>query len=370
MKIGDKVSFLSEMGGGIIAGFQGKDIVLVEDKDGFQIPTPIKDVVVMQSEDYDIGKMVSAKHQLNTASEGKSIYQKLHSGEEERADEMEDSEIDDTREVTFKAPVEELKGHDALSCFLAFVPIDIKAVTNTRFEVYFVNDSNYFVKYVYLAGESSSWSLRSTAEVEPNTKLYVEEIGREDLNEMTHITVQMIAYKRDKPFRLKPVVEMQMRLDPMKFYKLHSFRDNQFFETPALLYAVVENDSMPSPLNVDAKALKSGMYKDAKEDRPQPQKNKEDKDIIVVDLHSAELLDNEDNLSHADILNYQLRKFRESLEQYKDKKGQKIIFIHGKGNGVLRHAIINELNYRYKKYQYQDASFQEYGYGATQITIR
>ena len=46
------------------------------------------------------------------------------------------------------------------------------------------------------------------------------------------------------------------------------------------------------------------------------------------------------------------------------------MFIHGKGEGVLRRAIINELNYRYKKYTYQDASFQEYGYGATQVTIR
>ena len=29
MKIGDKVRFLSEIGGGIVSGFQGKDIVLV-----------------------------------------------------------------------------------------------------------------------------------------------------------------------------------------------------------------------------------------------------------------------------------------------------------------------------------------------------
>ena len=33
-------------------------------------------------------------------------------------------------------------------------------------------------------------------------------------------------------------------------------------------------------------------------------------------------------------------------------------------------AIIHELNYKYKHFQYQDASFQEYGYGATQVTIR
>ena len=51
MKIGDKVSFLSESGGGIIAGFQGKNIVLVEDEDGFQIPTPIHEVVRVREGD-------------------------------------------------------------------------------------------------------------------------------------------------------------------------------------------------------------------------------------------------------------------------------------------------------------------------------
>ena len=33
-------------------------------------------------------------------------------------------------------------------------------------------------------------------------------------------------------------------------------------------------------------------------------------------------------------------------------------------------AIIHELVYRYRPCTYQDASFQEYGYGATQVTIK
>ena len=35
MKIGDKVRFLSEKGGGRVAGFQGKNIVLVEDEENY-----------------------------------------------------------------------------------------------------------------------------------------------------------------------------------------------------------------------------------------------------------------------------------------------------------------------------------------------
>ena len=58
------------------------------------------------------------------------------------------------------------------------------------------------------------------------------------------------------------------------------------------------------------------------------------------------------------------------MAQYASRHGQKLIFIHGKGEGVLRRALINALTYKYKGYTYQDASFQEYGYGATQVTIK
>lgn len=62
MKIGDKVQFLSDIGGGRIAGFQGKDIALVEDEDGFQIPTPVTDLVVMSSsDDYSISKSIQKR---------------------------------------------------------------------------------------------------------------------------------------------------------------------------------------------------------------------------------------------------------------------------------------------------------------------
>ena len=64
MKKGDKVKFVSEVGGGIVAGFQGNNIVLVEDEDGFQIPTPINDVVVVNDdEDYNTSKIVAGKIQ-------------------------------------------------------------------------------------------------------------------------------------------------------------------------------------------------------------------------------------------------------------------------------------------------------------------
>ena len=173
MKIGDKVSFLSESGGGIIAGFQGKNIVLVEDEDGFQIPTPINEVVLVREDDYSTSKVVSSLSPKPT-----SVKQAIsHAVMDEEEEEIEQDPAD--KEITFRAPVEERKGGNQLSCYLAFVPLDIKEVTHTRFECYLVNDSNYYVRFTYLAAEGQSWTLKATQEVEPNTKEFIEEFGRE-----------------------------------------------------------------------------------------------------------------------------------------------------------------------------------------------
>ena len=61
-------------------------------------------------------------------------------------------------------------------------------------------------------------------------------------------------------------------------------------------------------------------------------------DKIVIDLHANELLETTNGMSAADILDYQLEVFRKTIEQYKCKKGQKIIFIHGKIDNAIEIA--------------------------------
>lgn len=380
MKIGDKVRFLSEVGGGRVSGFQGKDIVLVEDEDGFEIPTSVRDVVVVEQDDYAMGKMISAKMEAQQKAEEHAATE-LH--QDSRSiksilndhDEQTDMHVDEydaaDREITFRAPVQEREGGNKLSAYLAFVPVDIKEITHTRFETYIANDSNYYIHYSYLVAEGNAWTLKSVGEVEPNTKLFIEEFGREVLNDMGRIGVQLTAYKKDKPFLLKPAIDVQFRIDPVKFYKLHVFEENEFFEQPSLLFTIVDNDEVARPLVVDSKRLKEQMYKDEKIIAHEGKKKRQKDDgTLVIDLHADELLETTAGMNAADILHYQLDVFKKTMDENKKKKGQKIVFIHGKGEGVLRHALVHELNYRYKSCTYQDASFQEYGYGATQVTIK
>ena len=165
---------------------------------------------------------------------------------------------------------------------------------------------------------------------------------------------------------------MELRIDTVKFYKLHTFRESIFFEEPSLIYDIVKNDVPVKQVFVSADDIKDALLQ-KKVPEPQvakqPRQKKVKNDIMEVDLHAHELLDTTAGMSNSEILNYQLDVFRKTLEECKNKKGQKIVFIHGKGDGVLRKAILQELKYKYKNYESQDASFREYGFGATMVII-
>lgn len=361
MKKGDKVRFLSEIGGGIVAGFQGKDIVLVEDEDGFEIPMPIRECVVIDTDDYNIAKVNTlGKKSANMPSSS------THHTEKE--------ELNSRSKVKASPRKEELNG-STLDVILAYVPHDIKAVTTTLFDAYLVNDSSYSLYYTYMVAENKSWTVRAHGLLEPNTKMFLEEFGKETLNSMERVAVQLIPFKEELSFLMKPVACVELRIDTVKFYKLHTFRENDFFEEPALLYDVVKNDIPIRQVFVDAVQIQEALL-GGKENTKKPastpfiKENNKKSSIIEIDLHIHELLDNTTGMNNGEMLEYQLGVFRRTMEENRKRIGQKIVFIHGKGEGVLRRAIETELKTKYKNCTFQDASFREYGFGATMVTIR
>ena len=357
MKIGDKVRFLNTVGGGVVKGFQSKEIALVEDEDGFDIPVLIRECVVIEpAKDIQVRTQASVTGQLHQ-EENKLQTQIIHKQAE--------------------APlfVEETKEGEQITVCLAYLPVDRRNLSNTAFECFLVNDSNYELSFNYMTKLENSWVSRETGIVAPNTKIFIDEFGKEEINDRENSCLQFIAYKKNKPFNLKNTFSAELRVDTVKFYKLHSFRENDYFEEDALLYFLVKKDLPERELKISAEELELAMIekKDARRERIQPVKKKQGRnegEIIEVDLHIDELLDSTTGLLPVDILNYQLEKFHEVMNENLKKRGQKIVFIHGKGNGVLKNEILKELKSKYKTVYYQDASFREYGYGATMITIK
>ena len=414
MEIGDKVRFLHEVGGGVVSGFQGKHTVLVQDEDGFDIPMPITEVVVVNTDNYNIPQVQKkpSKQQAEADKLGiKSEEQaETFTSMKARLSVTDDVEEDDDwepceRSVSFKAAPIERKGGDVLNLSLCFVPTDVKRISSTDFDTYILNDSNYYVHVLYMNAEGERWNLLYQGVVAPNSRVCVDNFDHSVLNSMEDLCLQTMAWKENKSFELKPSLTTEIRLDCTKFYKLHSFHANEHFDLPCWEVPVLREDKSVRQLFVDADLLKESMGAGAQasaarsdvggmpqgaaggmsqkelrkmlnKDRIQaPQQGKGAKsqkgrdDLIEVDLHIAELLDTAAGMSPADMLLVQMKEFRRVMDENIRRPGQRIVFIHGKGDGVLRRNLLQELKYRYKQCTWQDASFREYGFGATQVTI-
>lgn len=89
---------------------------------------------------------------------------------------------------------------------------------------------------------------------------------------------------------------------------------------------------------------------------------------MEVDLHINQLVKSSKGMSNHDMLTKQLDTARYKLDWAISKRIQKIVFIHGVGEGVLK----MELEYlfgRYNNVKFYDANYQKYGLGATEVYI-
>lgn len=89
---------------------------------------------------------------------------------------------------------------------------------------------------------------------------------------------------------------------------------------------------------------------------------------MEVDLHINQLVKSPKGMTNHDMLTLQLETARRQLDFAIKKRIQKVVFIHGVGEGVLK----LELEYlfgRYNNIKFYDANYQKYGLGATEVYI-
>jgi hypothetical protein len=352
---GDTVRFLNAVGGGVVVRVDElKKLVYVEDEDGFEIPILERECVLIEQVNSTTNFPV--KDFLNKSLT--SIPEKklaLHF-------DPESEKIVETQEG------------EKLNVLLAFFPIDIKQLQTTSYECYLLNDSNYFLNYNLVNAESDAWESIANGIIEPNTQEFVAVVSKVELRKLESLQVQLLPYKKGKKYIPQSAIDVFLKISGVKFYKLHSFTSNDYFDEPAMLVDVIsERDKqveIKKMMHVSPDEIRKAMFQKEDIQRKSIEKKTSSHEIIEVDLHIHELIETTSGMSNGDMLQCQLDKFHAVIEENKNRKGQKIVFIHGKGEGVLRKEIEKQLKFRYKSFNYQDASFREYGFGATMITIR
>ncbi|MBW8200386.1 Smr/MutS family protein [Flagellimonas abyssi] len=89
---------------------------------------------------------------------------------------------------------------------------------------------------------------------------------------------------------------------------------------------------------------------------------------MEVDLHIHQLVKSSKGMSNYDMLNIQLDTAKRQLDFAINRRIQKVVFIHGVGEGVLKEELHYLFN-RYDNVKFYDADYQKYGLGATEVYI-
>lgn len=90
------------------------------------------------------------------------------------------------------------------------------------------------------------------------------------------------------------------------------------------------------------------------------------RDFWELDLHIESLIEDFKGLTTFEIMKTQMQEFKRFFSKAKANQIQKIVIIHGVGEGVLKNEIRNYLAQQ-EFLEFYDASYLEYGKGATEV---
>lgn len=330
VRIGDIVRFISEKLEGKVTGIVDNHTVNVFCNEfGFEIPASINDLVVIRS---DFNTTTTA-----TTASGKPTGQKA---------------------ITVQS---------ANTMYLAIIPENFNNLPESRYEIALINDTPQTGLYSVAFYNGEKYNGISAGNCNPDSSCPIGTYSPKELENIKAIQVQAVFYQKGLCTPRKPI-DIQIKVSPVSLCKSGAYTHTRWFEAMVMLRPL-DKESMIQEEIVPSLLLNA--IKEKKEEEPvnRPQKQIVN-NILEIDLHINQLLETTAGMENKDILEYQLEVFRKTLEEYKLRRGQKIVFIHGKGDGVLRQRILWELQTKYKRHQHQDASFKQYGYGATMVTIK
>ena len=115
---------------------------------------------------------------------------------------------------------------------------------------------------------------------------------------------------------------------------------------------------------IDAQKLKESFYQSPEEKATVEKPPKE------VDLHIEKLRNDHQFISGAEILKIQVDHFHKALDAAIVHQLPEIVFIHGAGNGTLRHEIQKVVSKHPKVQTFMDAQKEKFGYGATRVMLK
>ncbi len=343
-KIGDKIRLLNEKGEGTVSRIITKTTVGVTLEDGFEIPYPAAELVLIYDKTKAGEPVIKAE----------AVFQ------------------------TFEVPVSDSKtSHkkkaEPKGIYIAFSPEKINDITHSDMNAWLINNTEYSLLFTYSLFQNGNFITLETGTAKAHESLLIETIDRKELADFSNFKIDALFFDGKEHKHLLPVSEL-VKLKPIKLYKENAFTVNSFISEKALIMNVwyMDNSFEEEP-NYESKAdlskilfQKKHHSETAKKSKPNASNNPAAE--MEINLHIEELIDNYEGMSNAEIVIVQLKHFQNALDTAVNEHFRKLVVIHGVGNGRLKQEVRNILA-SHKNLQFYDASYSKYGFGATEILI-
>ncbi|MEI8201655.1 MAG: DUF2027 domain-containing protein [Bacteroidota bacterium] len=345
-KIGDRVRFLNDVGGGIISKIVNRSMVNVMIEEGFEIP-------VMSKELIKIDPVTAAERMFD-----KEIKVELPP---DNGEIMEENEVRSSRLSNYLSPKKFEKG-----IYLAFAPHDQRWLLTGMIDFFFINNTSYDVLYsLLLKTKQNTFMSADYGNAEPSSKVLIQTIKREELEDWSRGLLQVLFHPNNTAKALMPLhTEFMVKMSRM--LSEDSYIHSSFMSEKAVIIDL--GVSLPVALEPQKDTPKQFIAKET------PKSYFIDKHLIdaesaEVDLHIEKICEGAKPEDDGMILKIQFDYYTRCIESALEKKLHKVIFIHGVGSGVLKSLIRGDLK-QYSNVAYNEAPYAKYGYGALEVLMR
>ncbi|MDN5212164.1 DUF2027 domain-containing protein [Fulvivirgaceae bacterium BMA12] len=319
MNIGDRVRLLKGKEEGVISKIVNDKLIEVEIEDGFNIPVLKKEVVIIS--------------QQEASAFGAT------------------SEINPTPKKTHKLP-EDTKG-----VYLALVPINDKQLS-----LHFINNTELVILFTLCVPAGDTYEGYFGGEVTSKKSVKISNLDKTNFEQWPAFILQLLRF-RQGVFHLKEPIQKKIKFKAASLFKSKKLAPVLMQE--AYLYEI---DLTQTIQPLQAKKLENHLLESQKHS-PGDKENRPFSSP-VVDLHIEKISKDHELLSGLEILNAQIQKINETLNEAIISGQEEIIYIHGQGNGTLKSALHKRLREFPNLIYFDNHNMAKFGNGATLVRIK
>lgn len=373
LKKGDKVKFLNETGGGIISRIEGS-LIFVEIEDGFEIPTTSSNLVKIDAVD-PASRFFDEDFGFRKPKAPPVLPQTEQPTQQKDIDAQDDEDFSErvSQKSIHKPTVDSNRFPKGV--YLAVIPQDQRVLISGALNIYLVNHTETDILFnLYLHKPDGRYAGTDFGSLEPDSSLHLFELERKDINDWADGILQVLFHQPSTTNPLSPV-SSEFKIKQPKTMKEDNYTESPWFVERAMLVLAVEVpvSNRPDQNILDELAAKFGQTHTEQKstiikNESVIERHKIKKGEAEVDLHISSLTEDYGRMTNYEILKMQKEYFMKTLDCALSENYHKVTYIHGIGNGTLRHTLTEALK-EIEGVHFRNAAFAQYGNGAIEVLL-